>query len=207
MIGHCPRCNLPLELPESGSYACTRCRRRFEAYLLQPRPPRTTAPAPAGYPYAPGLAVAPPVAAAPAAPAGPCAAHPTNPAVDVCERCGDFMCALCRTHIEGRRYCPRCFDLLYSRGSLVLSQRSFNSPTLSLVLGLVAWPTCMCPLVSLPAGIFGILMGANSLKEIARRPDLPGRGLAIAGIVFAGLGILVTLGYWGFMLYRLLRSM
>src|SRR5438874_1461759 len=162
MIGHCPRCNTPLELPESGPYACARCRRRFEAYLLQPRPPRTTAPSYNVYQPRPEAAL-PTAGAVLPTPSGPCAGHPTNPAVDVCERCGDFMCVVCQTHIEGRRYCPRCFDLLYSRGSLALSQRSFNSPTLSLVLGLVAWPTCMCPLVSLPAGIFGILMGANAL--------------------------------------------
>ena len=30
-------------------------------------------------------------------------------------------------------------------------------------------------LLSLPSGIIAIILGASSLREIARRPDLPGR--------------------------------
>src|SRR5436309_3067952 len=59
---------------------------------------------------------------APMAAHGQCVAHPNNSATDACERCGDFMCAVCRTNVEGRSYCPRCFDLLYNRGSLQFTQ-------------------------------------------------------------------------------------
>ena len=36
------------------------------------------------------------------------------------------MCQLCTTFVEGRYYCPRCFDLLYTRGSLQFTQRQFT---------------------------------------------------------------------------------
>src|SRR4051812_35197337 len=43
-----------------------------------------------------------------ATPVGQCAAHPNNAAVGVCQRCGTYMCALCRTRWHDRTLCPAC---------------------------------------------------------------------------------------------------
>ncbi|MBM3457815.1 MAG: hypothetical protein FJX77_04705, partial [Armatimonadetes bacterium] len=65
----------------------------------------------------------------PAAPGGAaCAGHPGNAARIVCDRCGDFMCRLCATPVEGHTYCPACFTLLHSQGSLAFTQKSFTAP-------------------------------------------------------------------------------
>jgi hypothetical protein len=48
----------------------------------------------------------------------------------------------------------------------------------------------------MPTGIVGIILGANALREIGRRPDLPGRPMALTGIVFGALGAAITLIGW-----------
>src|SRR5437763_14448202 len=127
MIGQCPRCQLRLELPASGAYQCQRCRQEFDLFLADPGSardrPRSLAPSP---PVSPATALEATAFAATAH--GTCVAHPTNAATDACERSGDFMCPVRRTTIEGRHYCPRCFDLLYARGSPQFTRTAFPPP-------------------------------------------------------------------------------
>ena len=112
---------------------------------------------------------------------------------------------------EGRRYCPRCFDLLYNRGSLQFTQVAFRLPAYALSLGILSTASLAClgcyGLLSLPAGIIAIILGAHSLREIARRPDLPGRRQAIWGIVCGALGALVTVGGWTWLAIMVLTQM
>jgi hypothetical protein len=197
MIGQCPRCQVRLVFPESGRFQCDRCRTQFDVYVAPPRAARAraaggglAAQAPPGVPgFTPGPAVE-----------GRCATHPNNPAQDVCERCGDFMCPVCQTVVEGRRYCPRCFDLLYARGSLQFTQRAFNLPAYAMTLGLLSTLSLGClgcyGLFSMPTGVIGVILGANALREIGKRPDLPGRRLALSGIIFGAIGAAVTLVGW-----------
>src|SRR5688500_6260874 len=99
MEGSCPKCQTRLELPASGVFRCERCGVRFEVALGPARPPTAASaatPVPDWVPTAEMDA--------------PCASHPGNRATAVCERCGDFMCRLCTTAVEGRAYCPKCFD-------------------------------------------------------------------------------------------------
>jgi hypothetical protein len=198
MTGQCPRCQVRLELPRAGRYRCERCRLQFDVHVSGAPPPaaqavRSWQVGGPRLPWAPAALVPEPANAL----QGRCAAHPNNAATDVCERCGDFMCGVCRTAVEGRRYCPRCFDILFTRGSLLFTHRAFNLPAYSLTLGILSLVGCYCSLglFSLPAGIIAIILGVNSLREIARRPDLPGRGRAIWGIVFGALGLLVSVGF------------
>src|SRR5438132_6524629 len=99
MTGSCPPCRTAMDLTVSGAYGCPRCRRRFEVYLAAPAAPGPLVPAQRGEGEG----------------GARCALHGSNLAEGVCERCGDFMCALCATPFEGRRYCPGCFDLLWER--------------------------------------------------------------------------------------------
>jgi hypothetical protein len=211
MEGNCPQCRVRLELPHSGTYQCERCRTRFEVLLGFPRPlhpagafpvPGFGAPPPVGFP---GPPLPPPTL--PAGGEASCAGHPGSPAQFVCERCGDFMCRLCATPVEGRLYCPKCFDLLYSRGALHLAQRQFNLPGVSFGLGLggllvsVAGCACVTLVASFPLSVGGLWTGIRALKELGERPELPGRGLTITGVVLSSLGILASLGWVGFWVY------
>ncbi len=225
MSGHCPRCKAALDLPQSGAYRCDRCRTRFEVYLLEPRPapafdssavtwgqpgsrppagwgggrpvPGRIPPAVVQWGYPRGLS--------PLVTTGESATHADTPAVDICERCGDFMCQVCHTRVEGRRYCPRCFDTLYSRGALQFTHRSFTLPSQSLWTGVAGLLSMSCAgfygLVSLPAGIGSVVLGMLALREFDRRPELPGRKSAVAGIVCGTLTLLATIGLWGFLIY------
>lgn len=215
MEGNCPQCRVRLELPSSGPYQCERCRTRFEVILGFPRPPMgaTGMPVP-GFGGPPGGFLSAPLPA-PTIDAGAqaqCASHPSNPAQFVCERCGDFMCRLCTTPVEGRLYCPKCFDLLYSRGALQFAQRQFNLPGVTFGVGLgglllSTTGVCMFPLAaSFPLGIAGIWNGMRALKEFRERPELPGRRLTIVGMVLSGLTILASFGWIAFWVYTISRG-
>ncbi len=111
----------------------------------------------------------------------PCAYHAGNPAGHLCERCGDFMCGLCVTPVEGRLYCPRCFDLLYTRGALQVSQRQFTLPGITLGVGIAAFLTSwIC--VGIPFAIGGIVAGVSALKQHRQRPELPNRTMTLVGL-------------------------
>jgi hypothetical protein len=213
--GTCPQCRVRLDFPASGIYECERCRTRFEVAVGSPRPPVETAVpsrlhAAYGAPGTYGVHPAPAPGDIFSQPQldpslhAPCTAHPENPAAAVCERCGDFMCRLCNT-VEGRSYCPKCFDLLHSRGSLEFTQRQFSAPATTLTLGVLAFFTCFfC--VDVPLAIFGLWSGVKTLREHQARPDLPGRGMTIAGIVLSVLALLVSTVQVAIWVFALLGS-
>jgi hypothetical protein len=161
-----------------------------------------------------------PVAAPTAAPAlgvdpalqAPCATHPGNAAEGICERCGDFMCRLCATPVEGRLYCPRCFDLLYNRGALHFTHRQFTLPGTAFGLGLAAFFTSLvgflfCSLFfSIPLGVFGVLAGMRGLKEHHLRPELPNRGYTTWGLALSAASLLISLGMAGFLVWTFVRA-
>jgi hypothetical protein len=140
----------------------------------------------------------------------PCANHAENRAEHLCERCGDFLCRLCATPVEGRLYCPRCFDLLYTRGSLQAAQQQFQLPGICFGLGLTSFLAsllCLCInlAASYPLAIAGVWVGLRALREYRARPDLPGRRVTLTGLTFSVLGLLVSLGWTGFWIYTILR--
>jgi len=207
MEGNCPHCQVRLDFPVSGSYQCERCKARFEVALGSPRPPAPPFAAagalfthPDNQPGVPSVAATPEVYSYVQAPLqpesglqAPCAGHPDNPAAQVCERCGDFMCRLCTTVVEGRAYCPKCFDLLYSRGALTFTQRQFTLPALTLTFGIAALLTSGCLILGIPIGIGGVVTGLRALKEHRARPDLPKRGLTVAGLWISAISIVISL--------------
>lgn len=224
MEGFCPQCRVRLDLPSSGVYRCERCRTQFEVALGAPSPPPVTAPqgtAPAygasgflsgpagtGAPAAYGTGWPDPIPTSPTLHA-PCVAHPENPAAGVCERCGDFMCRLCATMVEGRVYCPKCFDLLYTRGALQFAQRQFTLPSSTFGLGLSAFVTALSVclfFISLPLGIGGLVVGFMALKQHRERPDLPNRKLTVAGITCSVVSLLVNAGVVGWLVYSAMSN-
>jgi hypothetical protein len=124
----------------------------------------------------------------------PCVSHPGNIASTVCERCGDFMCRLCTTAVEGRQSCPKCFDLLYNRGALQFTQRQFTLPGFTLALGIssiLIAVTCLGIPLMIPLGLGGIGTGMRALKQHREQPELPNRGLTITGIALSVVGMLL----------------
>jgi hypothetical protein len=97
----CPLCERTLKPAElkSGPMHCKVCRNTFEAVVFNP--PAET------------IAVRSVVDGASVA---PCAKHPLNMAEGNCDRCGNFICALCRTPLEGKVYCPACLERILDKG-------------------------------------------------------------------------------------------
>ncbi len=150
----------------------------------------------------------PPGFVAPQAPSSPCAHHPGNAAVGVCDRCGDFICRLCATPIEGRVYCPRCFELLFDRGSLGFKQRAFHRPAIAATTAVLALLGSVIPcygLAAVPTGAIAIWVAVLALREIDRSPDLPGRRAAVVAIWLGSLAALVTLSETALFIWLLTR--
>lgn len=53
-----------------------------------------------------------------------CAKHERNAAVASCQRCGGFVCALCRIFTDRFVLCPGCFERGYAAGALGRTLRS-----------------------------------------------------------------------------------
>ena len=65
----------------------------------------------------------------------------------------------------------------------------------SMVLGILAIPTCCCGFLGVPLAIASLVLGLIGLGKIRREPQVwKGGGMAIAGIVTAGIAILLAVG-------------
>lgn len=96
-----------------------------------------------------------------------CGNHPAVPAVDLCQRCGTFLCGDCVELIDETVYCPHCFQRLGAGDSPSVASR------LSLVLGFVGLLWGFLP------GIVGLGIAAWELRQI-RAGRSSARGLRYA---------------------------
>ena len=153
-----------------------------------------------------------------AVPSGQCATHPHSAAVGACQRCGTFMCAVCRTRWQERALCPACvvraLDEKEVRPEDLQAHR--RQAMLAVVFGVSAWAmtliggilmvirgaTATQPLVILASllcvaaflpSFFGIGQGAAAIRARGNRLILATFGLALSathiGLVF-GLTLL-----------------
>lgn len=177
----CPHCGADLELARvvSGMQSCPACFSSFEATRFQ-APDRSAAVqrlAEAG----PGAETA-------------CAAHPANVAVVNCQRCGVFMCALCRIDADEMALCPACFDRLSAEGALASTRTTFRD------YGRLASNTAIAGLLLLVFGLAigpaAIYYGVRSLRQLSQMGETTGRARAVIAIL---AGLLET-GFGGLML-------
>ncbi|HTE20349.1 MAG TPA: hypothetical protein VK689_18440 [Armatimonadota bacterium] len=123
----------------------------------------------------------------------PCATHPDQPAWAVCERCGDFTCARCLWAVEGRHYCGACFEILRGRGSLESARQTFLLlPRMALCWAGFSLCWWWLPGVALLPATIAVWQGVRALRLVRQRPDLPGRGLAIAAIALASISAIIA---------------
>ena len=122
-----------------------------------------------------------------------CPRHAGVLAVDVCERCGRFVCGDCEVLRDERTWCSECAAVPY---------RASTRATLALVFGVGGFLCCG------PLSIAAIALGRVEQRAIERR-EAPEVGLGRArwavrlGVLQVVLGVLlVTAG----VLWRLLRA-
>ncbi len=125
----------------------------------------------------------------------PCAVHSLNAAVTSCQRCGSFMCELCRIDVDGKTLCPTCFERLSSEGSLETTRTTFRDyPGLA---GLTATFGCLISFLGVLFGPLAIYYGVKGLKQKKAMGESDGKtGLWVA-IVLGSLEIAVSLIFIG----------
>lgn len=109
-----------------------------------------------------------------------CAQHPQAQAVEICTRCGVFVCATCLQFRDNAVLCPTCHGRFMGKAS--------TRAVLSLVLGIIGFNCLFLP------GVVGLVLAIQELGAIDRgeAPEA-GRSIATGGKVigFINLGILV----------------
>jgi hypothetical protein len=158
----------------SGRQSCARCRRPFEAIRFDPPPPdlhvkRVSEAGPEG--------------------AHVCAQHPGNLAVTHCGRCGVFMCGLCRIEVEGKTFCPPCFERLSDEGGLsstIMAYRDYGSMASSL-----AALSVLVLFVAPVAGPLSVYYGRKRLAQLRAHGEEGGRAGVFAAMA---VGVLAAVG-------------
>jgi len=129
-------------------------------------------------------------------PTARCGRHPEVPAVDVCQRCGAFLCGECVELLGEDVLCTACFRRV--GGDAPPSRRAKASVVLSgvglvlglglglgAVLGLGLGAVLGLPgLIGLVIGLIGLVIGRGELRRIdAGQSPAVGRRLARVGVV------------------------
>lgn len=108
----CPHCGvlLPAAVPVSGDGECAACHKKFRTITFRVRPASQLI-----------------IQGTTSGQVNVCGNHPANPAESECERCGMFVCALCRTDAENRIFCPACFERLVDEGAFQAFRKRVRS--------------------------------------------------------------------------------
>jgi hypothetical protein len=144
-----------------------------------------------------------------------CTVHPNNASVGTCQRCGNFLCGVCRTRWQERSVCLACLeralDAKESRPEDVRAHR--RQAILALLFGIIAWALILLGVVplliarpgsasasglvilaglvtlsSLLPALFGVGQGAAAIRARGERMILATCGLILCG---AHLGVIL----------------
>ena len=104
-----------------------------------------------------------------------------------------MQCPACGLeNTDAARFCQACGGPLQAAFATpvtpVATGGGSGKAVASLVLGIVGLGAWCIPLIGLPVSIIGLVLGIRALKS-------PSRGMAIAGIVLAILGLVATVIY------------
>ena len=170
----CPVCDTALQGPlATGDQVCPACASSFRAAVFEP-------------PTDPGPAVLPSGAGT------PCARHARNLAESSCQRCGAFMCSLCRIETDGKEHCAECFNRLAGEGALPSAvQRIHNH---NAVAGLVAVVGCLFWPAAILLGPIAMVYAVRGRRQNRRTGEsisvaMGWIGLVLGAIEFGGCAI------------------
>ncbi|MEI6234702.1 MAG: hypothetical protein WCL32_18790 [Planctomycetota bacterium] len=195
----CPNCGVifkPGQL-RTGENRCAACNGTFQAAIFQP-PPETMAVRTLNGAGAAAVSVSITLesgesAAVASAADSPCARHELNAAEGICDRCGTFICSLCRIEMGGKGYCPTCLERVLQSGS-----DDFGPERAPFHLGVAAaYATVgfVGPFLGLIFGPMAIARSIEGIKDIRARRD---EHASMTGFVVVILvAIVETLGYAG----------
>jgi len=98
-----------------------------------------------------------------------CVVHEDNGAVGTCQRCGNFLCAVCRTRWRNQVVCLACIERVLESPEATPTEASahFRQAVLAVLFGAIAW------LITLVAG--GMIAAGTTAAEFD--PFLIGFGI------------------------------
>jgi hypothetical protein len=120
---------------------------------------------------------------------GQCILHASSPAVDACQRCGNFYCEVCRTRWHGQVLCLACIERAFEtrEADPAEARAHYQQALWSFICGLGSWALGLVGFVLM---IVGFRLGPDSPGVIA---IVPGVLLLMVGPLFAlpgvGLGL------------------
>ncbi|KAF0106238.1 MAG: hypothetical protein FD146_2750 [Anaerolineaceae bacterium] len=133
-----------------------------------------------------------------------CYVHPSIDAVGTCVNCGKAVCTDCATTVAGKIYCRDCSA---SGAPLQQAGKTNGLAIASLVLGIVSVPMSFCYgggiLFAIPAFIMG-LVARRQIKESGNTQS--GDGMALAGMITGGVGVLGSLAFIAILIFAILLS-
>lgn len=129
-----------------------------------------------------------------------CFYHPHKKAVEPCEDCGRFLCALCDLEIDGRHVCPSCVEIARQAGKNLRTsgQRTLHDQVALTLAALgpaiIGWGS----IITAPIALFMVVRYWNEPK----RSPVP-RTRAV--LIVAGVLALLELAGWSTLLYFFLH--
>src|SRR5581483_2063835 len=160
--------------------------------------------------------------AEPVAGDGICPVHPGNASVGACQRCGNFVCSVCRTVWRKRTLCVECVErgLHPGEGASEGTYRHLTASALAVILSIVAWVMVLGGIVLAAIGVAAsgnlALVGLGTFVLLGSAiPSLLGVGqgasairargahlvLATVGLILSGLHLGVLIGLFSFSIW------
>jgi hypothetical protein len=129
---------------------------------------------------------------------GDCAVHRENPAVGICDRCGNYICDVCRTRWRDRWLCSACVDTALEQNEVQPAERSAHArqAILSLFLSGLSWVAFIGILIVIIAAMTSnnlvVVAFAGLLFFLTPIPAVVGVGLGMAAIRARGDYMLIA---------------
>jgi hypothetical protein len=136
-----------------------------------------------------------------------CVVHDQNGAVGTCQRCGNFLCTVCRTRWRNQVVCIACVERALETQEATPAEASahFRQAMLAVIFGVIAWLITLVAAGLIAAGATGkeinpVLIGFGFLMLLATPfPALMGVGQGAAAVrargdhmILATIGLLLS---------------
>ncbi len=120
-----------------------------------------------------------------------CFYHPARKAVQPCEACGRFLCALCDCELNGQHLCPTCLEVGKKKGKLAnLENRRTLYDSIALALAIIPLLIFYFTIVPAPLALYLAIRHWNTPTSIIRRTKVRFvAAIVLAALQMAGWGV------------------
>jgi len=99
-----------------------------------------------------------------------CFFHPQKKAVQTCQGCGRFLCALCDCELKGQHFCPSCLEAGRTKGKIKnLENQRMLYDSIALVLALAPILVFYFTFITAPIAVFMAIRYWNAPRSLVHR--------------------------------------